>query len=214
MISLNNWTEIIVTSLSSGTVVAIVNHFLQTKRKKQEIIFENKSILIREKMKFIYEINKILNLIEDKFSNTFNTLESYVNFFKDNYFKRNEINEKLYNLNKEIENNELEIKNCLKNLNLHLNYFPDVKKMIRNKNFIGVIENLLEAFKKIFDNFNIISEIARDDELSREINISHYENWFDNLKTDYYKFGALYQFVLIELDNEGENIYEYLNYGQ
>lgn len=211
---MNNWTEIIVTSLSSGTVVAIVNHFLQTKRKKQEIIFENKSILIREKMKFIYEINKILNLIEDKFSNTFNTLESYVNFFKDNYFKRNEINEKLYNLNKEIENNELEIKNCLKNLNLHLNYFPDVKKMIRNKNFIGVIENLLEAFKKIFDNFNIISEIARDDELSREINISHYENWFDNLKTDYYKFGALYQFVLIELDNEGENIYEYLNYGQ
>lgn len=214
MISLNNWTEIIVTSLSSGTVVAIVNHFLQTKRKKQEIIFENKSILIREKMKFIYEINKILNLIEDKFSNTFNTLESYVNFFKDNYFKRNEINEKLYNLNKEIENNELEIKNCLKNLNLHLNYFPDVKKMIRNKDFIGVIENLLEAFKEIFDNFNIISEIARDDELSREINISHYENWFDNLKTDYYKFGALYQFVLIELDNEGENIYEYLNYGQ
>ena len=211
---MNNWTEIIVTSLSSGTVVAIVNHFLQTKRKKQEIIFENKSILIREKMKFIYEINKILNLIEDKFSNTFNTLESYVNFFKDNYFKRNEINEKLYNLNKEIENNELEIKNCLKNLNLHLNYFPDVKKMIRNKDFIGVIENLLEAFKEIFDNFNIISEIARDDELSREINISHYENWFDNLKTDYYKFGALYQFVLIELDNEGENIYEYLNYGQ
>lgn len=211
---MNNWTEIIVTSLSSGTVVAIVNHFLQTKRKKQEIIFENKSILIREKMKFIYEINKILNLIEDKFSNTFNTVESYVDFSKDNYFKRNERNKKLYNLNKEIENNELEIKNCLKNLNLHLNYFPDVKKMVRNKNFIGVIENLLEAFKEILYNLNALNELTRDDELSKKINISYYEDWFDNLKTKYYKFGALYQFVLIELDCEGENIYEYLNYGQ
>lgn len=211
---MNNWTEIIVTSLSSGTVVAIVNHFLQTKRKKQEIIFENKSILIREKMKFIYEINKILNSIEDKFSNTFNTVESYVNFSKDNYFNRNEINEKLYNLNKEIENNELEIKNCLKNLNLHLNYFPDVKNMVHNENFIGVIESLLEAFKEILYKLNAINELTRDDELSRKINISHYEDWFDNLKTDYYKFGALYQFVLIKLDSEGENIYEYLNYGQ
>ena len=57
---MNNWPEIIITSLSSGTAVAFVNHFYSLE-EKQEIKFENKSVLIREKMKIIEEINKILN---------------------------------------------------------------------------------------------------------------------------------------------------------
>ena len=73
---MNNWPEIIITSLSSGTV-AFVNHFYSLE-EKQEIKFENKSVLIREKMKIIEEINKILNDIGSIFSNEYNNVKSYI----------------------------------------------------------------------------------------------------------------------------------------
>ena len=33
-----NWGELIITSLSSGTVVAVVNHYLQLSRRKKIIL--------------------------------------------------------------------------------------------------------------------------------------------------------------------------------
>ena len=121
----NNWTEIIVTSLSSGTAVAFVNHFLQARRKKQEIKFENKSVLIREKIKFIDEVNETLNFIVDTLSKTFNKINSYIVDFIENNVKVKK--EKLKELENDIDNNESKIRNSSRNLNLHLNYFPKVK---------------------------------------------------------------------------------------
>ncbi|MCC3736405.1 hypothetical protein [Staphylococcus hominis] len=92
---MNNWPEIIVTSLSSGTVVAFVNHFLQSRRKKQEIKFENKSVLIREKMKIIYEVNKDFNKFNNVTSNAYIAISEYMRTPLEN---KDEEEKKLYQL--------------------------------------------------------------------------------------------------------------------
>ncbi|OFR07994.1 hypothetical protein HMPREF2905_10700 [Staphylococcus sp. HMSC078E07] len=204
--SSNNWTEIIVTSLSSGTAVAFVNHFLQARRKKQEIKFENKSVLIREKIKFIDEVNETLNFIADTLSKIFNKIDSYIVYFIENDVKIK--NEKLKDLEDDIDNNELKIRNSARNLNLYLNYFPKVKEFAHEYLFLKYIDDLLIVFKEIvrdFSNPNMVRKIFGE-------NYSNFNvTYMNKVHIKFESFNVKYTLVLGELDKEGEKIYKYLD---
>ena len=202
----NNWTEIIVTSLSSGTAVAFVNHFLQARRKKQEIKFENKSVLIREKIKFIDEVNETLNFIVDTLSKTFNKINSYIVDFIENNVKVKK--EKLKELENDIDNNESKIRNSSRNLNLHLNYFPKVKEVVHEHLFFKYIDDLLKAFKEFVRNFSKPITVGKifDDYYSRVD-----ETYMNIIKIKFKNFNEKYTLVLGEVDKEGEKIYKYLD---
>lgn len=207
MIDLNNWPEIIITSLSSGTAVAFVNHFLQSRRKKQEIKFENKSVLIREKMKIIEEINKILNDIGSIFSNEYNNVKSYIKNIDKNEIKEDD--RKIYKLNIEIEDNELKIRNAVSNLNLYLNYFPSVKKKTQKICFYGTIDEFLAAFEKVTNNAITYHNIA--DSLIKLAEPKIYASILIEIENKFREFNSAYNIVSKELHKEGEKIYNYLN---
>lgn len=205
---MNNWPEIIVTSLSSGTVVAFVNHFLQSRRKKKEIEFENKSVLIREKIKLIDDVNETLNFIADTLSKTFNKIDSYIVYFIENDVEIK--NEKLKDLEDDIDNNELIVKNSARTLQLYLNYFPKVKKHAQDFMFFKTIEDLLLEFKEIVRNFsnpNINSKMFNNNGFGIEFNDSYMNKIIFGLNS----YNARYFSLLDELDKELEKIYKYLD---
>ncbi|MGX0914960.1 hypothetical protein [Staphylococcus hominis] len=196
---MNNWPEIIVTSLSSGTVVAFVNHFLQSRRKKQEIKFENKSVLIREKMKIIYEVNKDFNKFNNVTSNAYIAISEYMRTPLEN---KDEEEKKLYQLLKKIGDSNIKEEDYLQNLNINLNYFPKVKETVNENHFFGLQRKVVLAHYYGENIENSYSIKRMKGELDEKAPLK--------LENDYKKFNEAKDKVLDALNLEVQEIYSYL----
>ncbi|WP_145452812.1 hypothetical protein [Staphylococcus hominis] len=195
-----NWGELIITSLSSGTVVAVVNHYLQLSRRKKEIIFENKSTLIREKMKNFYDINRDLNEIVLTIFN----IEKSMSDFKD--YSLNENNEKLKekfeNTKKSIENSEEKTEDRLKNLDSNLVFFPKTKNSMHINGFDGKLSDVFDSFQKL-KNLNKVPFVDSFTQEENEI--------FTDFVMSCSRFLNAGKKVLDKLTAEGNEIYKYLD---
>lgn len=195
-----NWGELIITSLSSGTVVAIVNHYLQLSRRKKEIIFENKSTLIREKMKNFYDINRDLNDFVINISNIQDCMIDYKDYSSN--ANNEKLREKFENMKEIIGSSQEKMKNSLKNLNSNLVFFPKTQDTM----------NVVKLGGRLFDILENFQELKRINKLPFEESDTQEENKiFANLLMSCSKFLSACEEILNELDQEGNEIYNYLD---
>lgn len=195
-----NWGELIITSLSSGTVVAIVNHYLQLSRRKKEIIFENKSTLIREKMKNFYNVNKELNEIVISIADIEDCMSDYQAYSSN--ANNEKLREKFENMKEIIESSQEKMKNCLKTLDSNLVFFPKIQDTI----------NVINLGKRLFDIYEDFQKLKRINKLPFEESATQRENKiFADLLMSYSSFSSACETVIDVLNQEGNKIYKYLD---
>lgn len=195
-----NWGELIITSLSSGTVVAVVNHYLQLSRRKKEIIFENKSTLIREKMKNFYDINRDLNEFVISISNIEDCMTDYQAYSSN--ANNEKLREKFENMKEVIGSSQEKMKNSLKNLDSNLVFFPKTQDSINVVNLGGRLVDIFEDFQ----------ELKRINKLPFEESDTQVENKiFANLLMSCSNFLNACETIMDELNREGNEIYNYLD---
>lgn len=195
-----NWGELIITSLSSGTVVAVVNHYLQLSRRKKEIIFENKSTLIREKMKNFYDINRDLNEFVISISNIEDCMTDYQAYSSN--ANNEKLREKFENMKEVIGSSQEKMKNSFKNLDSNLVFFPKTQDSINVVNLGGRLVGIIEDFQ----------ELKRINKLPFEESDTQVENKiFANLLMSCSNFLNACETIMDELNREGNEIYNYLD---
>ena len=195
-----NWGELIITSLSSGTVVAVVNHYLQLSRRKKEIIFENKSTLIREKMKNFYDINRDLNEFVISISNIEDCMTDYQAYSSN--ANNEKLREKFENMKEVIGSSQEKMKNSFKNLDSNLVFFPKTQDSINVVNLGGRLVSIIEDFQ----------ELKRINKLPFEESDTQVENKiFANLLMSCSNFLNACETIMDELNREGNEIYNYLD---
>ena len=195
-----NWGELIITSLSSGTVVAVVNHYLQLSRRKKEIIFENKSTLIREKMKNFYDINRDLNEFVISISNIEDCMTDYQAYSSN--ANNEKLREKFENMKEVIGSSQEKMKNSFKNLDSNLVFFPKTQDSINVVNLGGRLVGIIEDFQ----------ELKRINKFPFEESDTQVENKiFANLLMSCSNFLNACETIMDELNREGNEIYNYLD---
>lgn len=121
--------------LSGGIAVALVNQGLQFYREKKQRIVENKSFVMKEKLKVINEIQLEFKNFEYTTGIIILEIRNYIN---SNIENEEVEKQKVKKIRDTIQQSSINTPNYLGNLELYLNYFPNLRKAINDNELFGV----------------------------------------------------------------------------
>lgn len=121
--------------LSGGIVVALVNQGLQFYREKKQRIVENKSFVMKEKLKVINELELEFKNFEYTTGIIILEIRNYIN---SNIENEEVEKEKVKKIRDTIQQSSINTPNYLGNLELYLNYFPNLRKAINDNKLFWV----------------------------------------------------------------------------
>lgn len=121
--------------LSGGIVVALVNQGLQFYREKKQRIVENKSFVMKEKLKVINELQLEFKNFEYTTGIIILEIRNYIN---SNIENEEVEKQKVKKIRDTIQQSSINTPNYLGNLELYLNYFPNLKKAINDNKLFWV----------------------------------------------------------------------------
>lgn len=121
--------------LSGGIAVALVNQSLQFYREKKQRIVENKSFVMKEKLKVINELQLEFKNFEYTTGIIILEIRNYIN---SNIENKEVEKQKVKKIGDTIQQSSINTPNYLGNLELYLNYFPNLRKAINDNDLFGV----------------------------------------------------------------------------
>ncbi|UXU49131.1 hypothetical protein [Staphylococcus arlettae] len=121
--------------LSGGIAVALVNQGLQFYREKKQRIVENKSFVMKEKLKVINELQLEFKNFEYTTGIIILEIRNYIN---SNIENEEVEKQKVKKIRDTIQQSSINTPNYLGNLELYLNYFPNLRKVINDNELFGV----------------------------------------------------------------------------
>ncbi|PTH90729.1 hypothetical protein BU108_13165 [Staphylococcus xylosus] len=121
--------------LSGGIAVALVNQGLQFYREKKQRIVENKSFVMKEKLKVINELQLEFKNFEYTTGIIILEIRNYIN---SNIENEEVEKQKVKKIRDSIQQSSINTPNYLGNLELYLNYFPNLRKAINDNELFGV----------------------------------------------------------------------------
>lgn len=121
--------------LSGGIAVALVNQGLQFYREKKQRIVENKSFVMKEKLKVINELQLEFKNFEYTTGIIILEIRNYIN---SNIENEEVEKQKVKKIRDTIQQSSINTPNYLGNLELYLNYFPNLRKAINDNELFGV----------------------------------------------------------------------------
>lgn len=137
------WYQLFTATISSSLLVAILNHFSLTWRNKNQREFENKSFVMKEKLKVLNELENEFKEFAHVTSTIYIELKKYMNSELEDYDKEKQ---KIKLIRKTIEQSQINSPDYLGNIMVHLNYFPNIKNTIYDNNLFGKQSKVIKVF--------------------------------------------------------------------
>lgn len=185
--------------LAGGLGVAIFNQFGQWGRDTVQRKSENKSLLMREKLKIIYELNSELRDFDNLAHSAYNIINKYMSTPLEN--KDTEI-EKIGHVDKEINNTQISNEHYLKNLHINLSYFPNIDKNIKETKIYNLQRRVITGYLSIDGIENSYSLSRIQGNIRKDL-----EEIYEN---DYVEYVKAYQLITNVMKEETQKIIKYL----
>ena len=128
--------------LTGGIAVALVNQGLQFIREKKHRLAENKSFVMKEKLKIINDLQLEFKSFEYTTGIIFLEIKSYIN---SNLEKEEIEKKKVAKIRETIQQSDINTSNYLGNLELYLNYFPNLKKALDESKLFFIQGEIITA---------------------------------------------------------------------
>lgn len=185
--------------LAGGLGVAIFNQFGQWGRDTVQRKSENKSLLMREKLKIIYELNSELRDFDNLAHSAYNIINKYMSTPLEN--RDTEI-EKIGHVDKEINNTQISNEHYLKNLHINLSYFPNIDKNIKETKIYNLQRRVITGYLSIDGIENSYSLSRIQGNIRKDL-----EEIYEN---DYVEYVEAYQLITNVMKEETQKIIKYL----
>ncbi|MDW4144019.1 hypothetical protein [Staphylococcus saprophyticus] len=185
--------------LAGGLGVAIFNQFGQWGRDTVQRKSENKSLLMREKLKIIYELNSELRDFDNLAHSAYNIINKYMSTPLEN--RDTEI-EKIGHVDKEINNTQISNEHYLKNLHINLSYFPNIDKNIKETKIYNLQRRVITGYLSIDGIENSYSLSRIQGNIRKDL-----EEIYEN---DYVEYVKAYQLITNVMKEETQKIIKYL----
>ncbi|MGP0637788.1 hypothetical protein ACTRV7_05110 [Staphylococcus xylosus] len=185
--------------LAGGLGVAIFNQIAQWGRDTAQKKAENRSLIMREKLKIIYELNSEFRDFDNLTHSTYFIISKYMKSPLEN--RDIEIN-KLQEIDNEINKTQISNDYYLKNLYLNLSYFPELEKQVRETNIYNLQRIVVMGYLSI-DSIENSYSLNRTNGHKREDIEKQYEE-------NYREYVQAYQKITDTMKVEIKNIIKYL----